>query len=426
MTRTLAWMACVAGSAASIVYASEPTAPVAVPTAAKPTTAAPKPLNPVVAAHLDVAFDTLRTLSAKPGNAIFSPMSLVTGLAMAQVGAGGATKDELTKFLRWTGKPEDLSLAFASVSRAVEVAGSPSPRRKAMPVEPLFYWSSLNRVWVDFNLPLEPNFNLALQRHFDAAVVATDFKETDLTAKDINGWVSQQTRGLISQIVDPGSISSGGMAMINACYFKATWANPFEQSSTGPEEFTLADGTKVQTPMMRQTHSMAYGQGDGWRSVVLPYKGSVEAVLVLPDAGQMNTVIGSLTSASFDAMRSGMKPTPVRLAVPTFEVQVTTSVKSLLKSLGVKLAFESTADFSGVSKSPTYIGEVIHGAKLRFDEEGTEAAAATAVIGKDIAMPPKPDQVDLTIDRPFVLLVRETSTGVILFAAKIDDPRPKP
>lgn len=426
MTRTLAWMACVAGSLGSLSYASEPAAPATVPSATKPAGRAPNSADPVVAANHDIAFDTLRAMSAKPGDVVFSPMSLMTGLAMAHGGAGGATQSELTKFLRWTDKPEELTVAFANLSRKLDVVGSPRPQRKGMPVEPPFYWASLNRVWVDFNLPLSPTYNLMLQRQFEAAVVTTDFKDADLTAKDINGWVNQQTRGLISQIVEPGDINRGGMAMVNACYFKGTWSAPFEQSSTGPGDFTLADGTKVQTPMMRQTRSMIYGRGDGWQSVVLPYKGTAEAVLIVPDAGQMGTVIGSLKSASFDTMRSGFAATPVRLAVPKFEVAVTTSIKGLLQSLGVKLAFEIAADFTGISKSPTYIGEVIHGAKLRFDEEGTEAAAATAVISKETSAAPKSDQVDLTIDRPFVLLVRETSTGAILFAAKVEDPRPKP
>lgn len=426
MTRTLAWMACVAGSMASRSNASEPTPPAKMPSATTPADAAAKPTDPVVAANHDIAFDTLRAMSTKPGNVVFSPMSLMTGLAMAQGGAGGATQSELTKFLRWTGKPEELTVAFANLSRKLDVVGSPRPQRKGMPVQPPFYWTSLNRVWVDFNLPLNPKYNLMLQRQFEAAVVTTDFKDSDLTAKDINGWVNQQTRGLISEIVEPSDINPAGVAMVNACYFKGAWSAPFQQSSTGPGDFTLTDGTKVQTPMMRQTRSMMFGQGDGWQSVVLPYKGTAEAVLIMPDAGQIGRVVGSLKAASFDTMRSGFVATPVRLTVPKFEVAVTTSVKGLLQSLGVNLAFETTADFTGISESPTYIGEVIHGAKLRFDEEGTEAAAATAVISKEMAAPPKPEQVDLTIDRPFVLLVRETSTGAILFAAKVEDPRPKP
>lgn len=432
MSSTLAYMAWAAGALASISHGAEPGAAPNGPSTsearppAKLVAAAPQSADPVVTAQLDITFDALRRLSANPGNVVCSPLSLITGLAMAQVGAGGATRSELTTLLRWTGKSEDLSVAFAAVSRKVDAAGSLRPRRKGAPVEPQFVWSSLNRVWVDFNLPLDPQFHLALQRQFAAAVVSTDFKDTDLTSKDINGWVNQQTRGLIPKIVEPAGISAGGVTMINACYFKGEWVWPFEHSSTGPETFTLADGTKVQTPMMRQTRSLAYGRGAGWQSVALPYKGSVEAVLILPDTGQMNTVVGSLKSESFATMRSAMKATPVRLAVPTFEVQMLTSVKGLLQSLGVRLAFESSADFSGISASPTYIGDVIHGAKLRFDEAGTEAAAATAVMTKDIAMPPKPDQVELTIDRPFVLLVRETSTGAMLFAVKIDDPRAQP
>jgi serpin B len=210
--------------------------------------------------------------------------------------------------------------------------------------------------------------------------------------------------------------------LTNAIYFNAAWAYPFEEDMTADSPFHLIDGGQVIVPMMRQTESFGYTEGEGYQAVELLYDGGeLSMVILLPEAGNFEAFEETLNAQQVDAIISGLQPTEVALTMPKFEFDSEFSLKDTLAGMGMPIAFSSSADFSGMTGNPElFISDVIHKAFVAVDEAGTEAAAATAVIIKLTAVPEPP--VEVTMDRPFIFLVRDIETGAVLFVGRVLNP----
>jgi serpin B len=210
------------------------------------------------------------------------------------------------------------------------------------------------------------------------------------------------------------------MVLVNTIYLKAPWASAFSKSSTAPASFTRSDGSTVQVDMMHQQNSMTYAEATGWKAVVMPYVGGeLEMALIVPDAGKLADSITDLgpTLTALAAARTTM----VQLAMPKFDFGTKTELSKALGQLGMPTAFTDSADFGAMTKTePLFISAVVHQANITVDEEGTVAAAATAAVMSATAMPAQP--IALTIDRPFVMAIRDAKTGAVLFLGTINDP----
>jgi serpin B len=182
------------------------------------------------------------------------------------------------------------------------------------------------------------------------------------------------------------------------------------------------DGRDVQVPMMRQLASLGYAEGEGYQAVELPYDGQeLSMVILLPDAGEFEAFEGSVNADFFNSVAGDLTSHQVSLTMPKFEYESEFSLRNALTELGMPVAFSDTADFSGMNgEGGLCIQDVLHKAFVSVDEKGTEAAAATAVIVA-LSSAPSPD-VELTIDRPFVFLIRDIQTGAVLFAGRVLDP----
>ncbi|MBN2187622.1 MAG: serpin family protein, partial [Dehalococcoidia bacterium] len=263
-----------------------------------------------------------------------------------------------------------------------------------------------------------------LAENYGAGLRPLDFASAPEESRiTINDWVSDQTEGRIEDLIPQGLINAlTRLVLTNAIYFNAAWQYPFEEAATVDGTFHVLGGGEVTVPMMRQTESFSYAEGDGYQAVELPYDGrELSMVILLPEAGQFNDFEDSLDVRQVEAIVKDLESGRVALTMPKFEFESSFGLKESLAAMGMPVAFSGGADFSGMTGNrDLFIADVVHKAFVSVDEAGTEAAAATAVIMQLTAMPEEP--VEVTIDRPFIFLIRDIETGAILFVGRVANP----
>ncbi|MFP3975806.1 MAG: serpin family protein, partial [Dehalococcoidia bacterium] len=231
-----------------------------------------------------------------------------------------------------------------------------------------------------------------------------------------------ETEERIEDLIPQGAIDAATrLVLTNAIYFNAAWQYPFSEDLTKDGPFYLLDGEQVTVPMMQQTESFGYTEGEGYQAVELRYDGGkLSMVILLPEDGNFEDFEESLQAQGIDDIIDELYNAQVTLKMPKFEFESKFSLKDTLSEMGMPVAFSGGADFSGMIGSPDlFIDEVLHKAFVSVDEAGTEAAAATAV-AMQCGMPAQ--QVDVTIDRPFIFLIRDIDTGAILFVGRVPNP----
>lgn len=381
---------------------------------AEPVPAKSTPPSPAViaAAANETAFskDLLTRLTEQQGNVFCSPLSIHMALEMARLGAKGATRDVMSKVLRMEG-PDALQQMAALQS---QVQQSTRGKNSAFQID------AANRLWTSEGLKLTDGYAAQLKAGFNADAKEIDFADESASADAVNAWVSKQTNAMIPKLVDPGNIPDAGFILTNAIYFKALWKHPFDKARTRRDAFTLESGEKTQVPMMRQTHDFGYVKLPNFAAAAFPYRGAASMIVVLPDEGKMKETIADL---DIPVIRTALARQEVRVTLPKVDIKTRFSVRSTLIAMGMGAAFDPNADFTGITPvQPSYIGDVIHAAALKMDEEKTEAAAATGVFGVT-ASPMPPKTVEFIVDRPFLVFILHEPTGAVLFAGKIADPR---
>lgn len=358
---------------------------------------------------------------AGTGNLIFSPFSVSQALTMTYAGAAGETASQMADALGFNLPPTELNDTYALLNADLVARGSAS-EEGALRVA--------NALWGERTYPFSSAYSNELERAYSAGLHYTDFAgDPEGAREDINTWVAEQTEERITDIVPPDAITPMTRLVIaNAIYFFGPWRHRFTVSSTVDDVFHLADGSETTVPFMVQQETFAYASGDGWQAIDLPYEqDGITMTILLPDEGRFTDVEESLGAGTIDDVVTGLDWTEVRLHLPRFEFEFATSVADALMNLGVTDAFDANrADFSGmvdgVPAEPLSIGDVLHKAFISIDEEGTEAAAATAVIGEVSAAPPSDEPIELRIDRPFIFTIRDTVTGSMIFLGRVVDP----
>jgi serpin B len=245
-------------------------------------------------------------------------------------------------------------------------------------------------------------------------------REPEQARQTINDWASQETQERIQDLLPPGSIDQATtLVLSNAIYFKAGWAEPFLEEGTAEEDFLLLDGTAVPVQLMRGMMDVRYIQGTGYQAIELPYSGDRMAMLILlPDEGQFEAFANSLESTTVSAIVDGLQPAHFSVRLPKFGYESSLELAQVLSAMGMPAAF-SGADFSGMDGTKElFIDQVYHKTFIEVDEQGTEAAGATAVVMKRLGMPP-----EVRVDRPFIYAIRDTETGSTLFVGQVLDPR---
>jgi serpin B len=379
------------------------------------------PVAPAVLATNRLALELLPRLGGS-GNVVFSPYSIEAALAMVDQGAAGATASQIAHVLGGNGgsllgrSNDALSGSLSTSVTAPQGTAAAATARLLI----------ANGLWVQRGLALESPFPAALSNDFGAAPQAVDFaSQPEVARQTINSWVADHTGRLIRNLMGPGAISSRtALVLANAIYLKARWASPFVKDSTTDQPFLVTAKQRVSAPFMTQPPtSFGYVHGQGYQAIELPYLNSDLSMLaVMPKAGTLGEFEGDLKRTGLNRITGALAPHRVDLRMPKLELALHTDLTQELSTLGMPLAFSNEADFSQITKATSLkIAAVEHGAKIKIDEAGTVAAAATGISLEPTAIENGP-AVKLTLDHPYLLFLRDDSTGTVLFAARVTDP----
>ncbi|MEW6434160.1 MAG: serpin family protein [Myxococcota bacterium] len=364
------------------------------------------------------AFDVYRKLPAASDNVAFSPYSVSVALSMTYPGARGTTQTAFEKVLHLTLPADRHHRAMNSIDAALQSRGQGASGKDGRP----FRLRVNNQVFGQVGQHFETDFLDVLATEYGAGLRLMDFaKEPEPSRKAINQWISTNTEGLIPELLQQGTITSDTvLTLVNTLYFNAAWKTKFNHDATRDGAFTLRDGTTAQVPMMsEESVELQYGTKDGVEVIELPYQGGeVSMVLLVPPAGKLDELEQSLDGAKVRAFIASLQPRTTGLRMPKFEARSQASLGEILTALGLGVAFSGEADFSGMTgQKELAISSVVHEAVVKTDEDGTEAAAATAVVVGRTSVPEY-----LEVNRAFVYLIRDRPTGAVLFVGRVGHP----
>lgn len=357
------------------------------------------------------------------GNQVISPASIAIALDMTLGGARGATVDQMARVLHVEGDPAAFHRAASSVLAGWQARSGTLTLAIA------------NRLFADRAYAFDERFLAFTRDHYGAPLEPLDFVNAAEPARlHINAWVAERTSDRIRDLIPPcGVDASTRLVLANAIYLLAKWAAPFAAFSTRPTSFFVRGTEEKHVPTMHASGLRQYGESDGVQLLQLPYQdGDLAMLFVLPVARDgLAQVEAALTPARLAGWVAALESRRTVVALPKFRVAPPgpLALAGVLKAMGMALPFDRThADFSGMTTSPdpdqrVVVAEVFHKAFVDVDEEGTEAAAATAIVALPAsAPPPGPPPAVFRADHPFLFVLRDTRTGAVLFLGRVLDP----
>jgi len=338
-------------------------------------------------------------------NVLISPLSISTALSMTLNGAQGETQREMREALGLA------KLTSAQINDASRTMG-----QLLVNADPAVKLRIANSIWAKQDAAFKDPFLKMNEDAYGARVERLDFADRK-SVETINNWVKIATEGKIESIID--SIKpEDRMFLINAVYFRGTWAEPFKKDLTTDADFTKPDGEKTKVAMMQVQDSFGYVEDKSMRAVALPYgNGRMEMLVMLPKIADKDFA----KAMSGTPLPRNLPKQELIVKMPKFRVEESYDLEEALAKLGMKLAFTEKADLSAISQEKLFIASVKHKTFMEVDEEGTEAAAATSVGVAATSMPAEPKQ--FVVDRPFYLALRERETGIVLFLGYVGAPR---
>jgi serpin B len=402
-------VAVVAGTAVLFLFPYQPDQP----PEADDTGFTEQGVQEVVNANNQFAFDLyLKLDESEERNVFYSPYSISAALAMTYEGAKGKTADEMKAVFHF---PENHILRpnFAAIYNDINQGNDAYELRTG------------NALWAQYDYKFLEDYTTRVEKYYGGKVANLDFtQETEKSRQTINTFISEQTNDRIKDLIPRGVLdATTRLVLTNAIYFKGTWVWEFDKSDTRDQDFRIAPGNVVSTPMMNMKPDEAmfnYADTGDLQILELPYKGEKISMLVLLPKENLDAIEPSLSAETLQEYKAQMTETRLdTIALPTFEFDAKYFMKRTLSDMGMPTAF-GNADFSGMDGTTNLqISQVIHQAFVKVDEQGTEAAAATAVVMRETAVMPS----NLFIaDHPFIFIIQEKQTGNILFMGRVVDP----
>lgn len=340
-------------------------------------------------------------------NVFFSPWSMMSAFSVVYEGAKGNTAEEIGSAFYLPRNDSVRRSSFESMQGELNVNGSGYDLRNA------------NALWIKNGFGVKDDFVNTARQFYDSKVAEVSFPADE--AK-IDSWVEQKTNNKIKDLVKDKTNDLTRLVITNAVYFKGTWLTQFDPSQTQENDFMVSPDKVVKVPMMNRKASFAYTETDSLQILSMPYEGERMSMMVLlPKNENLESVESSLIVEKLEEWKQSLQQETVIVFIPKFKLETEYDLTGPMKDLGVKLAFdENQADLSGIADAPLSVGFAIHKAFVDVNEEGTEAAAATG-IGVGVTSVPSPPPV-FRADHPFVFLIQDDKTGLILFIGKVVDP----
>lgn len=377
------------------------------------TQATQKGVEAVINANNQFAFDLYSEYKSEDGNIFFSPYSISTALAMTYEGAKGKTAEEMQSVFHF---PEDADIRRPAFAKIYNEINKKDKRYKI---------HTANALWAGQSyLFLEEYINL-IDNYYAGKTTNLDFKtETEESRQIINEWVEEQTNNKIKDLIQKGNLNDmTRLVLTNAIYFKGDWLQQFDKKKTKEQDFIVSPDKTVKVQMMSLTGGKVkfnYGETETLQILEMDYKAEELSMLViLPQENDLALIEESINAAKLSDWKGLMRERKINIYIPKFKFETKYFIGNTLADMGMPTAFSSDADFSGMDGTKLlYIDKVIHQAFVEVNEEGTEAAAATAVVkGILSAMPPV-----FRADHPFIFLIQQKETGNILFMGRVVDP----
>jgi serine protease inhibitor len=345
-------------------------------------------------------------------NVMISPLSVALALGMTLNGAATTTREAMEQALRLQGfTQEEINQGYKSIIDQL------------LDLDPKVIMEIANSIWYRDDFSVLEDFIHTNQEYFYAEIRSLDFSAPG--AKDIiNWWVSEKTHEKIREIIDEIPAQTV-MYLINAIYFKGMWTFEFDPEDTGLKPFYPAEGPSFNALAMRQETELNYYHNDLFQLVELPYGDRNFSMLVfLPSAGKScSDILAGMDNDSWNSWTGQLAETDVLVQLPKFKFETFKLLNEYLSSMGMEIAFTDAADFTGINPAGNlYISRVLHKTYIDVNEEGTEAAAVTAVEVGFTSVGPNPGPVRFIADRPFLFAIRENSTGSILFMGRLSYP----
>jgi serpin B len=374
-------------------------------------------------------------------NLCVSPYSIQSALAMTFAGADGETRTEMARVLHFPNDGDAVPASFASLQHSLEDMSAKTAelvkesKNSGGPSEPIML-SIANRLFAQKGYNFREPFLTLVKQNYGAAFEPIDFiADASGATQYINKWVANQTHDRIRDLIPAGALDdTTRLVLANALYLKAPWADPFSEKATKPEPFHVLESAPVDVPMMRKMdRHFGYANRDGFTAVSLPYIGNdLQFLVLLPDEVNGLSALESKLTANMLAECAKLGTREVDLHLPKFKIEPpTVALAKKFEALGMKTAFDQprgSANFDRMApRKPNdylYISQVFHKTFIAVDEKGTEAAAATAVaMMAATALVPKPQPIEVKVDRPFIYAIQHVPSGVCLFLGRVTDPR---
>lgn len=366
----------------------------------------------IAARNAEFAFNLYKQISESRSsdNIFFSPVSISTAFGMLSLGARSLTFNQIIAGLRFNlteNSEEEIHEGFHHLLQELN-----NPNSELL-------LNTGNALFIDNNLKVLPKFTEDIKKYYDSEAFSSDFTKNEEAKKQINDYVEKHTNGKIVDLLSTLDQSTK-MVLVNYIFFKGKWEHVFDANLTKEDNFMVDENTTVRVPMMERE-----GTYNSWRDhdlscvvVRLKYAGNVSACFILPDEGKMNEVEEGLSVATLQKWKHTHRERTFSLHLPKFSISATSDLREVLIKLGITEVFSDMADLSGITgHNNLKASKVVHKALLNIDEQGTEAAGATAIEIKPRFIP-RP----IKFDRPFLMVICEEITQSILFMGKVIDP----
>ena len=374
----------------------------------------------VVKANNVFAYDLYGKYNSTEGNIFFSPYSIENALAMTYEGAIGKTAEEMLSVLHFPGDETIRRNGFQSIYKEI------NRENKS------YNLSTANALWAQKDYSFRADYFATTSKYYGGKVTNLDFVgDTENSRQTINRWVEEQTNNKIKDLIPASGVDAmTRLVLTNAIYFKGSWLMPFNKNNTKEVDFRVSSNRTVKAKMMSlrvenpESNHLNYGETDNLQILELPYAGKdLSMIILLPRGDDIGSLENSISIENLTLWENSMEQRQVDVFIPSFKYETKYYLTKTLKEMGMPTAFSADADFSGMTgKKDLFISDVIHQAYVEVNEEGTEAAAATAVIMEASAVMNPPKIPVFNADHPFIFLIQEKASGNILFMGRVSDP----
>jgi len=358
------------------------------------------------------SFNMFKEVSTLNGaNTFFSPLSLNLALGMLYNGATGETRDEMAEALGMADFTDvEINEYYQKMSQAL------------LNIDPLTEISIANSIWYRSDFTVKQSFIDINKRYFDAEVQALDFNRSD-AAGVINKWCADKTKNRIKEIIETPIPGDAMMFLINALYFKSKWQFEFDKKNTKQDDFTKANGGKIKVNMMEQTSALPYYADQYLQSIELPYGNQAFSMLaILPNNNMdIDQLVEYLDNEKWQNIVDNLYVRNVHLKLPKFKTECEIPLNDPVKNAGMQRIFQPLGELTNIADANLFVSNIKQKTFVEVNEEGTEAAAVTAI--NIMATSTAGSETSFFANRPFLYLIKEKSTGAILFIGRMDEPK---